>query len=381
MFFFIVLFLSDFLEQNKRNINCLLTNKAINVMITKLVSRLNFTSTLVAATFFLFSTNSFADIKDIKLEVEEMTIGASIPNIKTVNGLGTAIDLVDFTFVSHGGDQSQKIDFLTPSIFGKFYNNNKDAGFELNVLNGSDTSSVSLDGTVGAANYLDIIPVSGVASPGAFRTDVVSTLSVKQQINNFSLMPFKKLELSSVHQNFSFLKDLNPEVGFLINRTAYKINVTDPDALYYLKESVTSTSFGPVLSIYKERKLNESNNDTKIVLGSKIALLYTRENLDAYNGGNVSGTINHYQASDSDKHLSGMLSFTAGLVKKNDQGGNFFILGSVNIANDVSSIKNPRCSTGQNCNDATYVATVTPAHLERQTTISPSIKIGYKKTF
>ena len=354
-------------------------------MITKLVSRLNFTSTLVAATFFLFSTNSFADIKDIKLEVEEMTIGASIPNIKTVNGLGTAIDLEDFTFVSHGGDQSQKIDFLTPSIFGKFYNNNKDAGFELNVLNGSDTSSVSLDGTVGDANFLDIIPVSGVASPGVFRTGVVSTLSVKQQINNFSLMPFKKLELSSVHQNFSFLKDLNPEVGFLINRTAYKINVTDPDARYYLKESVKSTSFGPVLSIYKERKLNEFNNDTKIVLGSKIALLYTRENLDAYNGRNIvqfeNQVINDYQASDSDKHLSGMLSFTAGLVKKNDQGGNFFILGSVNIANDVSSIKNPRCSTGQDCNDATYVATVTPAHLERQTTISPSIKIGYKKTF
>lgn len=350
-------------------------------MITKLVSRLNFTSTLVAATFFLFSTNSFADIKDIKLEVEEMTIGASIPNIKTVNGLGTAIDLNDFTFVSHGGDQSQKIDFLTPSIFGKFYNNNKDAGFELNVLNGSDTSSVSLDGTVGAANFLDVIPVSGVASPGAYVLDAVSTLSVKQEINNFSVMPFKKLELSSVPQNFSFLKDLNPEVGFLINRTAYKINVTEPNALYYLKESVKSTSFGPVLSIYKERKLNEFNNDTKIVLGSKIALLYTRENLDAYNGGILLEGIADYQASDSDKHLSGMLSFTAGLVKKNDQGGNFFILGSVNIANDVSSIKNPRCSTGQDCDDATYVATVTPAHLERQTTISPSIKIGYKKTF
>ena len=350
-------------------------------MITKLVSRLNFTSTLVAATFFLFSTNSFADIKDIKLEVEEMTIGASIPNIKTVNGLGTAIDLNDFTFVSHGGDQSQKIDFLTPSIFGKFYNNNKDAGFELNVLNGSDTSSVSLDGTVGAANFLDVIPVSGEASPGSFGLDVVSTLSVKQEINNFSVMPFKKLELSSVPQNFSFLKDLNPEVGFLINRTAYKINVTEPNALYYLKESVKSTSFGPVLSIYKERKLNESNNDTKIVLGSKIALLYTREKLDAYNGGILLEGIADYQASDSDKHLSGMLSFTAGLVKKNDHGGNFFILGSVNIANDVSSIKNPRCSTGQDCDDATYVATVTPAHLERQTTISPSIKIGYKKTF
>ena len=89
-------------------------------MITKLRSRLNFAKVLLASTFFLFSTNSFADIKDIKLEVEEMTIGASIPNIKTVNGLGTAIDLANFTFVSHGGDQSQKIDFLTPSIFGKF---------------------------------------------------------------------------------------------------------------------------------------------------------------------------------------------------------------------------------------------------------------------
>ena len=351
-------------------------------MITKLRSRLKFSKVILASTFFLFSTNSFADIKDIKLEVEEMTIGASIPNIKTVNGLGTAIDLSDFTFVSHGGDQSQKIDFLTPSIFGKFYNDNKDAGFELNVLNGSDKSSVSLDGTVGDAAFLDVIPVSGLASPGAYAGGVVSTLSVKQEINNFSLMPFKKLELSSVPQNFSFLKDLNPEVGFLINRTAYKINVTEPNALYYLKESVTSNSFGPVLSIYKERKLNESNNDTKIVLGSKIALLYTRENLDAYNGRNIDDiVINDYQASDSDKHLSGMLSFTAGLVKKNDQGGNFFILGSVNIANDVSSIKNPRCSTGQDCDSAAYVATVTPAHLERETTISPSIKIGYKKTF
>ena len=79
---------------------------------------------------------------------------------------------------------------------------------------------------------------------------------------------------------------------------------------------------------------------TKIVLGSKIALLYTRENLDAYNGGILLEGTSAHQASDSDKHLSGMLSFTAGLVKKNDQGGNFFILGSVNIANDVSSIKN-----------------------------------------
>tara|TARA_Y100000294_G_scaffold91201_1_gene84968 strand:- start:367 stop:1395 length:1029 start_codon:yes stop_codon:yes gene_type:complete len=330
-----------------------------------------------AAILFSFSVilaNSFADIDDIKNNIDNLLIGTSIPNIKTVNGLGTAIDLQDFTFVSHGDDKSQKIDFLTPSISGKFYNEFNNIGIELSIMDGSDTSSAILDGTDGAANYLDVIPVSGEASPGAYVTSAISTLSVKQQINSFNLIPFKKLELSSIPENLSFL------IGFMINRTKYSIDVTEGNNKYTLNEDVTSKSIGPVISMFKEREINNSNN-TKLVFGSKVALLYTEQKLKAANS-RPAGS-NNYSASDTDSRLAGMVNFSGGFVKKGEQEGkgNLFILGSVNIRNDVSSIQNPRCSAGQDCNSASYAASAVPAHLKKEISISPSLLIGYKKHF
>ena len=322
--------------------------------------------------YILLISNSFA----LEERPEEITFGASIPNFKTVNGLGTAINLSDFTFVSHGGDQSQKIDSLTPAISAKFFNEQGNGGFELNILDGANSSTATLDGTVGLANYLDLIPITGVASPGAFSLNVVDTLIVKQEINMFNIVSFKKLD--SVPENFNFLEQFNPEIGLMINRTSYEISVDDTvDSLskYHLGETVTSKSLGPVLSLYKEKKLNDTN--TKLILGSKLALLATTETLN----GDQSGVSNNYNVTDKYEHLSGMLKLTAGFVKKTEQGSNFYIIGAVDIANDVSSIENPRCVAGQDCDSAEYAATATPAHLKSQTTVSPTFMIGYKKTF
>ena len=322
--------------------------------------------------YILLISNSFA----LEERPEEITFGASIPNFKTVNGLGTAINLSDFTFVSHGGDQSQKIDSLTPAISAKFFNEQGNGGFELNILDGANSSRATLDGTVGSANFLDLIPITGVASPGAFSYDVVDTLIVKQEINMFNIVSFKKLD--SVPENFNFLEQFNPEIGLMINRTSYEISVDDTvDSLskYHLGETVTSKSLGPVLSLYKEKKLNDTN--TKLILGSKLALLATTETLN----GDQSGVSNNYNVTDKYEHLSGMLKLTAGFVKKTEQGSNFYIIGAVDIANDVSSIENPRCVAGQDCDSAEYAATATPAHLKSQTTVSPTFMIGYKKTF
>ena len=153
---------------------------------------------LIILGYILLISNSFA----LEERPEEITFGASIPNFKTVNGLGTAINLSDFTFVSHGGDQSQKIDSLTPAISAKFFNEQGNGGFELNILDGANSSTATLDGTVGLANYLDLIPITGVASPGAFSYNVVDTLIVKQEINMFNIVSFKKLD--SVPKNFNF---------------------------------------------------------------------------------------------------------------------------------------------------------------------------------
>ena len=322
--------------------------------------------------YILLISNSFA----LEERPEEITFGASIPNFKTVNGLGTAINLSDFTFVSHGGDQSQKIDSLTPAISAKFFNEQGNGGFELNILDGANSSTATLDGTVGSANFLDLIPITGVASPGAFSLNVVDTLIVKQEINMFNIVSFKKLD--SVPENFNFLEQFNPEIGLMINRTSYEISVDDTvDSLskYHLGETVTSKSLGPVLSLYKEKKLNDTN--TKLILGSKLALLATTETLN----GDQSGVSNNYNVTDKYEHLSGMLKLTAGFVKKTEQGSNFYIIGAVDIANDVSSIENPRCVAGQDCDSAEYAATATPAHLKSQTTVSPTFMIGYKKTF
>jgi len=328
---------------------------------------------LIILGYILLISNSFA----LEERPEEITFGASIPNFKTVNGLGTAIDLADFTFVSHGGDQSQKIDSLTPAISAKFFNEQGNGGFELNILNGANNSSVTLDGTVGVANFLDVIPITGVASPGAYRSSVVGTLNVKQEINMFNIISFKKLD--SIPENFTFLEKFNPEIGLMINRTSYEISVDDTFAsssLYHLGETVTSKSLGPVLSLYQEKKLNDIN--TKLFLGSKLALLATTETLNADQN---RSTSNNYNVTDKYDHLSGRLKLTAGFIKKNEQGSNFYITGSIDIANDVSSIENPRCVAGQDCNSAEYAGTATPAHLKRQTTLSPSFMIGYKKTF
>ena len=322
--------------------------------------------------YILLISNSFA----LEERPEEITFGASIPNLKTVNGLGTAIDLVNFTFVSHGEDQSQKIDSLTPAISAKFFNEQGNGGFELNILDGANSSTAKLDGTVGSANFLDLIPITGVASPGAFSYNVVDTLIVKQEINMFNIVSFKKLD--SVPENFNFLEQFNPEIGLMINRTSYEISVDDTFAspsLYHLGETVTSKSLGPVLSLYKEKKLNDIN--TKLILGSKLALLATTETLN----GDQSGVSNNYNVTDKYEHLSGRLKLTAGFVKKTEQGSNFYIIGAVDIANDVSSIENPRCVAGQDCDSAEYAATATPAHLKSQTTVSPTFMIGYKKTF
>jgi hypothetical protein len=327
---------------------------------------------LIILGYILLISNSFA----LEERPEEITFGASIPNFKTVNGLGTAINLSDFTFVSHGGDQSQKIDSLTPAISAKFFNEQGNGGFELNILDGANSSTATLDGTVGSANFLDLIPITGVASPGAFSYNVVDTLIVKQEINMFNIVSFKKLD--SVPENFNFLEQFNPEIGLMINRTSYEISVDDTvDSLskYHLGETVTSKSLGPVLSLYKEKKLNDTN--TKLILGSKLALLATTETLN----GDQSGVSNNYNVTDKYEHLSGMLKLTAGFVKKTEQGSNFYIIGAVDIANDVSSIENPRCVAGQDCDSAEYAATATPAHLKSQTTVSPTFMIGYKKTF
>jgi hypothetical protein len=328
---------------------------------------------LIIFGYILLISNSFA----LEERPEEITFGASIPNFKTVNGLGTAINLINFTFVSHGGDQSHKIDSLTPAISAKFFNEQGNGGFELNILNGANSSSVTLDGTVGSANFLDVIPITGVASPGAYRTGVVGTLNVKQEINMFNIVSFKKLD--SIPENFTFLEKFNPEIGLMINRTSYEISVDDTFAsssLYHLGETVTSKSLGPVLSLYKEKKLNDIN--TKLILGSKLALLATTETLNADQN---RSTSNNYNVTDKYDHLSGRLKLTAGFIKKTEQGSNFYIIGAVDIANDVSSIENPRCVAGQDCNSAEYAGTATPAHLKRQTTLSPSFMIGYKKTF
>ena len=323
--------------------------------------------------YILLISNSFA----LEERPEEITFGASIPNFKTVNGLGTAINLGNFTFVSHGGDQSQKIDSLTPAISAKFFNEQGNGGFELNILDGANSSTATLDGTVGLANYLDVIPITGVASPGAYRSGVVGTLNVKQEINMFNIVSFKKLD--SIPENFTFLEKFNPEIGLMINRTSYEISVDDTFAsssLYHLGETVTSKSLGPVLSLYQEKKLNDIN--TKLFLGSKLALLATTETLNADQN---KSTSNNYNVTDKYDHLSGRLKLTAGFIKKTEQGSNFYIIGAVDIANDVSSIENPRCVAGQDCDSAEYAGTATPAHLKRQTTLSPSFMIGYKKTF
>lgn len=328
---------------------------------------------LIILGYILLISNSFA----LEERPEEITFGASIPNFKTVNGLGTAINLSDFTFVSHGGDQSQKIDSLTPAISAKFFNEQGNGGFELNILNGANSSSVTLDGTVGLAIYLDVIPITGVASPGAYRESVVGTLNVKQEINMFNIVSFKKLD--SIPENFTFLEKFNPEIGLMINRTSYEISVDDTFAsssLYHLGETVTSKSLGPVLSLYQEKKLNDIN--TKLFLGSKLALLATTETLNADQN---KSTSHNYNVTDKYDHLSGRLKLTAGFIKKNEQGSNFYITGSIDIANDVSSIENPRCVAGQDCDSAEYAGTAIPAHLKRQTTVSPSFMIGYKKTF
>ena len=216
---------------------------------------------LIILGYILLISNSFA----LEERPEEITFGASIPNFKTVNGLGTAINLVDFTFVSHGEDQSQKIDSLTPAISAKFFNEQGNGGFELNILNGANSSTATLDGTVGVSKFFRCNSNNWCCISWSISYSVVGTLNVKQEINMFNIVSFKKLD--SIPENFTFLEQFNPEIGLMINRTSYEISVDDTFAsssLYHLGETVTSKSLGPVLSLYKEKKLNDIKYKTNL---------------------------------------------------------------------------------------------------------------------
>ena len=78
---------------------------------------------------------------------------------------------------------------------------------------------------------------------------------------------------------------------------------------------MTSKSIGPVLSLYKEKNLNDVN--TKLILGSKFALLATNEILQANQSGVLENTnaVQNYSANDKSNHLSGMFKLTAGITK------------------------------------------------------------------
>jgi len=89
-----------------------------------------------------------------------ISLGLTIPNIKTTDSIGLAIDDGSFNFFSHGDDGD--LIFNSPAISlthaGKF-----DFSFIVGSHNKNYNFQTSNEGDY---DYLDLIPVDGSASPG-----------------------------------------------------------------------------------------------------------------------------------------------------------------------------------------------------------------------
>jgi hypothetical protein len=312
------------------------------------------------------------------------------------------------------GDQ-QKFDNFAPALEANiFYKNksentigfgflvngfrgtNKDS-FNYSTTVGSHGSSVAADiGSGGGDEYLDVMPITGVASIGAAVSgDPGSSFQIKSDLNSYSISPYVRINNNFFNSSeFKFLKDYTTDVGIMYNNLNYDLSVdlynSSGQRRYFLNEKVKHNAIGPFISLTNIVPIE--NSSYQFMYGAKLAVLFAESKLTA-NQSNTSG-VQTYNVTDSNNSFGGLGTISLGITNPLPQGM-FYLIASGTVRNDVPKIVNPRCGPMIQCNagaagdvalslrNAGYTAygSRSPAHLERTTNVSGSLMVGVKIDF
>jgi len=302
-----------------------------------------------------------------------ISLGLTIPNIKTTDSIGLAIDDGNFNFFSHGDDGD--LIFNSPAISlthaGKF-----DFSFIVGSHNKNYNFQTSNEGDY---DYLDLIPVDGSASPGQIiYNEGLKTIVTKSNLNMLSyshLWDASDLNLNKDDFLHQLRSQFLTKVGFKANYSQYS---TKWDYTFYdSKDSISVFSVGPTLRL--EAYAEPLNENTDIYYKADISALLSRDSMDAENSYANNSII--YKASDDRIAMAGIVNLVVGMNNQHESGAVISLTGALDIRNDLPFIAKPICTTGMDCDSADYAAQAKAAHLDTRITVSPSINLSVSLDF
>lgn len=368
--------------------------------------------------FFLFSIVFYttftpflnAQIKDpVTPDTLSIFGGTAYNNFKVSSGIGLSVNHSSFQHITQPTGDQQKFDNFAPALEANIFYKNKSEntigfGFLINGFRGTNKDSFDYSTTVGSHSsdaadissngieYIDVMPITGVASIGATASNTISSFKIKSDLNSYSISPYVRLDNNFFNSSeFKFLKDYTTEVGIMYNNLNYDLSVdlynTSGTRTYFLNEKVKHNAVGPFISLTNIIPIE--NSSYQFMYGAKLAALFTESKLTA-NQSNRTGEQT-YNVTDKNNSFGGLGIISLGIINPLQQGM-FYLMANGTVRNDVSKIVNPRCGAMIDCDagivdgdlsTAGYTAygSRSPAHLERTTNVSGSLMVGVKLDF
>jgi len=338
--------------------------------------------------------------------------GTAYNNFKVSSGIGLSVNHVSYQHITQPTGDQQKFDNFAPALEANIFYKNKSEntigfGFLINGFRGTNKDSFDYSTTVGShssnaadivsdgTEYMDVMPITGVASIGATAADTTSSFKIKSDLNSYSISPYVRVDNNFFNSSeFKFLKDYTTDIGIMYNNLNYDLSVdlynTSGTRTYFLNEKVKHNAIGPFISLTNIAPIE--NSSYQFMYGAKLAGLFTESKLTA-NQSDTSG-VQTYNVTDKNNSFGGLGTISLGIINPLPQGM-FYLMANGTVRNDVSKIVNPRCGPMIQCNAAnagavnaslssagyTAYGSQSPAHLERTTNVSGSLMAGIKLDF
>jgi hypothetical protein len=361
--------------------------------------------------FTIFTSFLHAQTKDpITPDTLSIFGGTAYNNFKVSSGIGLSVNHVSFQHITQPTGDQQKFDNFSPALEANIFYKNKSEnttgfGFLINGFRGTNKDSFDYSTTVGSHSsdaadivgdgreYMDVMPITGVASIGATASNTISSFKIKSDLNSYSISPYVRVDNNFFNSSeFKFLKDYTTDIGIMYNNLNYDLSVdlynTSGTRTYFLNEKVKHNAIGPFISLTNIVPIE--NSSYQFIYGAKLAALFTESKLTA-NQSNTSG-VQTYNVTDKNNSFGGLGTISLGIINPLPQGM-FYLMANGTVRNDVSKIVNPRCGAMIDCDAAaqaevalrtagyTAYGSRSPAHLERTTNVSGSLMVGVKLDF
>lgn len=295
-----------------------------------------------------------------------LRFGAAYVDMSVANGLGTAINEGDFTFITqaeHGSAISATGFLLGADYWGQGLG---DGGFYLGagLLNVNDNNGFTT--TLPASGFLDLLPIDGRTSPGL----LISGGATAEFATTTS---FHRFEAAAGYALPDMADGTNLALGLYGAQSHLTLDATITTTpagttllLSTLSEQVTTLSIGPMVAFQHTTALSDTLDG---FVEAQAALLYASGLLEAHQSAIRLPT--DIALSSQTGNLAGMLDIRAG-VTTSFGDGKLTLFGGLGLRNDVYSVTNPRSSDGLVASNGTSYHPG-PATLQQTMQVSASV--------